>query len=79
MNGAPGQGSTIRIRGANSLYGGNDPLIVVDGNYGGMPNMYDIESIEILKDASATAIYGSRVQMGLSWLKLNVEQRASRE
>jgi TonB-linked SusC/RagA family outer membrane protein len=68
-NGAPGQGSTIRIRGANSLLGNNDPLIVVDGNYGGLPNMYDIESIEILKDASATAIYGSRGANGVILVK----------
>ncbi|MDD4590975.1 MAG: TonB-dependent receptor [Parabacteroides sp.] len=65
MNGAPGKGNTIRIRGANSLYGGNDPLIVVDGNYEDMPDTYDIESIEILKDASATAIYGSRGANGV--------------
>jgi TonB-linked SusC/RagA family outer membrane protein len=64
-NGAPGEGSTIRIRGANSLQGSNDPLIVVDGNYGGLPNMHDIVSIEILKDASATAIYGSRGANGV--------------
>ncbi|MDR1102265.1 MAG: SusC/RagA family TonB-linked outer membrane protein, partial [Tannerella sp.] len=43
----------------------NDPLIVVDGNYSGMPDLYDIESIEILKDASATAIYGSRGANGV--------------
>ena len=65
-NGAPGQGSTVRIRGANSILGNNDPLYVVDGNYsGGLPNMYDIESIEILKDASATAIYGSQGANGV--------------
>jgi TonB-linked SusC/RagA family outer membrane protein len=64
-NGAPGEGSTIRIRGVNSILGSNDPLIVVDGNYGSMPNLYDIESIEILKDASATAIYGSRGANGV--------------
>lgn len=70
MNGAPGRESTIRIRGANSLYGGNDPLIVVDGNYsGGIPNANDIESIEILKDASATAIYGSRGANGVILVK----------
>ncbi len=69
MNGAPGEGSTIRIRGANSLYGGNDPLIVVDGNYGSMPDANDIESIEILKDASATAIYGSRGANGVILVK----------
>jgi TonB-linked SusC/RagA family outer membrane protein len=70
-NGAPGQGSTIRIRGANSLQGGNDPLIVVDGNYSGMPDTYDIESIEILKDASATAIYGSRGANGVILVTTN--------
>ncbi len=64
-NGAPGTGSTIRVRGANSLLGSNDPLIVVDGNYSSMPSVYDIESIEILKDASATAIYGSRGANGV--------------
>ena len=64
-NGAPGEGSTLRIRGVNSILGSNDPLVVVDGNYGGIPNMYDIESIEILKDASATAIYGSRGANGV--------------
>ncbi|MDR0866341.1 MAG: SusC/RagA family TonB-linked outer membrane protein, partial [Candidatus Symbiothrix sp.] len=64
-NGAPGSGSTIRIRGINSILGNNDPLIVVDGNYSGLPNLYDIESIEILKDASATAIYGSRGANGV--------------
>ena len=64
-NGAPGEESTLRIRGVNSILGNNDPLIVVDGNYSGMPNMYDIESIEILKDATATAIYGSRGANGV--------------
>jgi len=64
-NGAPGEGATIRIRGINSIRGDNAPLIVVDGNYASMPNLYDIESIEILKDASATAIYGSRGANGV--------------
>lgn len=64
-NAAPGAGPIIRVRGANSLMGSNDPLIVVDGNYGGLPDMYEIESIEILKDASATAIYGSRGANGV--------------
>jgi len=68
-NGAPGADPIIRIRGANSLLGNNDPLIVVDGNYGSMPDMYDIESIEILKDASATAIYGSRGANGVILVK----------
>ena len=64
-NGSAGRSSTIRVRGTNSIKGGNDPLIVVDGNYGGMPDANDIVSIEVLKDASATAIYGSRGANGV--------------
>ncbi|CAG5008888.1 TonB-dependent receptor P3 [Dyadobacter sp. CECT 9275] len=64
--GAPGQLAKIRIRGANSATGSNDPLIIVDG----IPatyeiNVNDIKSVEILKDASATAIYGSRGANGV--------------
>jgi TonB-linked SusC/RagA family outer membrane protein len=60
--GAPGAQTTIRIRGMNSINGGNNALIVIDGLQGGDLNSLnpnDIESLEILKDASATAIYGS--------------------
>ena len=67
---APGGGVSIRIRGGNSIQGENEPLYVIDGyplmNENGptiSPN--DIESIEILKDASATAIYGSRGANGV--------------
>ncbi|WP_321335344.1 TonB-dependent receptor [uncultured Bacteroides sp.] len=75
--GTPGQGATIRVRGGSSLSASNDPLIVVDGmaldNDGikGMSNQLstinpnDIESFTILKDASATAIYGSRASNGV--------------
>ena len=67
--GAPGAGVSLRIRGTNSIQGGNEPLYVVDGfPYSGNPtniNPSDIESIEILKDASATAIYGSRGANGV--------------
>ncbi len=75
--GAPGSGSTIRIRGGSSLIASNDPLIVIDGvpldnnNVAGSPNPLsminpnDIESFNILKDASATAIYGSRASNGV--------------
>jgi TonB-dependent starch-binding outer membrane protein SusC len=75
--GAPGAGSTIRIRGGASLNASNDPLIVIDGvpvDNGGiagtanalaMINPNDIESFNILKDASATAIYGSRASNGV--------------
>ncbi len=76
-SGAPGESSTIRIRGAASLYASNDPLIVIDGvpvtgeGGAGMGNPLssvnpnDIESYTVLKDASATAIYGSRASNGV--------------
>lgn len=63
----PGATPQIRIRGTNSIMGGNDPLWIIDG-FPGMPNMFnvaDIESVEVLKDASATAIYGSRGANGV--------------
>ncbi|MDO6439003.1 TonB-dependent receptor [Cyclobacterium sp. 1_MG-2023] len=68
-SGAPGAGLSVRIRGTNSIQGGNEPLYVVDGfPFSGNPtnlNNFDIESIEVLKDASATAIYGSRGANGV--------------
>ena len=76
-SGAPGAGSTIRIRGGSSLSASNDPLIVIDGlpisstGISGSSdvlstiNPNDIESFSILKDASATAIYGSRASNGV--------------
>ncbi|MBN1144534.1 MAG: TonB-dependent receptor [Bacteroidales bacterium] len=76
-NGAPGSGSTIRIRGGSSMSASNDPLIVIDGvpldnngpsgmgNSLSMINPNDIESMTVLKDASATAIYGSRASNGV--------------
>ena len=76
-SGEPGAGSQIRIRGGSSLSASNDPLVVIDGvpidNNGvaGAPNILstinpqDIESFNILKDASATAIYGSRGSNGV--------------
>ncbi len=65
-NGAPGSGYSIQIRGNTSINAGNDPLIVVDGFIGGvMPPAEDIESMEILKDASSTAIYGARGANGV--------------
>lgn len=75
--GAPGSGSRIRIRGGSSLNASNDPLIVIDGvpvdngNISGASNPLsfinpnDIESFNILKDASAAAIYGSRAANGV--------------
>ncbi len=68
-NGRPGQGGTILIRGKNSLSGGNSPLIVLDGIIfnGSLSdiNPQDIKTMDILKDASATAIYGSRASNGV--------------
>lgn len=66
--GAPGGDVRIRIRGANSVLGDNSPLFVIDGFLGGdfnLLNPNDIKSIEILKDASSTAIYGSRGANGV--------------
>ncbi len=66
VNGEPGAGTRIRIRGGTSLNASSDPLYVVDGFAGGaVPPPEDIASIEILKDASATAIYGSRGANGV--------------
>ena len=65
--GSPEGNFTIRIRGTNSIKGDNGPLYIIDG----MPanassvNSFDIESVEVLKDASATAIYGSRGANGV--------------
>ncbi|MDQ3847232.1 MAG: SusC/RagA family TonB-linked outer membrane protein, partial [Bacteroidota bacterium] len=68
-SGAPGGNISVRIRGGNSLQGSNEPLYVVDGfAISGPPssiNPNDIESMDILKDASATAIYGSRGANGV--------------
>lgn len=67
-SGQPGGATTIRIRGSNSINGSNDPLVVIDGLQGGDINSInpnDVESIEILKDASATAIYGSQGANGV--------------
>lgn len=64
--GQPGGGFNINIRGLSSL-SGNDPLYVIDGAFGSMSlvDPSDIESIEVLKDASAAAIYGSRAANGV--------------
>ena len=76
--GSPNGGSTIRVRGGASLNASNDPLIVLDGvplevgggvegagNFLSLINPNDIESMSILKDASSTAIYGSRASNGV--------------
>lgn len=67
-NGQPGANFKVRIRGVNSITGNNSPLIVVDGIQGadlGALNPNDIETIDVLKDASATAIYGVRGSNGV--------------
>ncbi|GAL62223.1 SusC/RagA family TonB-linked outer membrane protein [Algibacter lectus] len=76
-SGAPGSGSQIRIRGGSSINGSNDPLIIIDGlpidnnsvkgSRGVLAsiNPNDIDSFSVLKDASATAIYGSRASNGV--------------
>ena len=67
-SGQPGEAATIRIRGIGSAIGGNDPLYVVDGVITSdikFLSPSDIKSMEILKDASATAIYGSRGANGV--------------
>lgn len=69
-NGEPGGSISVRIRGTNSIRGSNEPLYVIDGfpTSGSNPtiiNNLDIESIEVLKDASATAIFGSRGANGV--------------
>lgn len=76
--GSPTSGATIRVRGGASLNASNDPLIVIDGvpmevggsvsgsgNFLSLINPNDIESMTILKDASSTAIYGSRASNGV--------------
>jgi TonB-linked SusC/RagA family outer membrane protein len=68
--GVPGQNPMIRIRGTNSITAGNDPLYVLDGVVGvanplATLNPNDIQSIDVLKDASATAIYGARGANGV--------------
>ncbi len=76
-NGEPGGGSVIRIRGGSSLTASNEPLIIIDGvpvadrpisgsrNNLNIVNPNDIETFTVLKDASATAIYGSRASNGV--------------
>ena len=77
-SGSASAGSTIRVRGGASLNASNDPLIVLDGvpleqggisgnssNFLSMINPSDIESMTVLKDASSTAIYGSRASNGV--------------
>ncbi len=67
-SGAPGSSASIHIRGVNSIYGGVEPLYVIDG-YPATKDAYinpgDVESIQVLKDAASAAIYGSRAAGGV--------------
>lgn len=88
--GAPGAGQTIRIRGGASLNATNDPLIVVDGvpldgsGVDGLANPLstinpnDIESMTVLKDASATAIYGARASNGVIIITTKRDRKGSK-
>ncbi|WPU93594.1 TonB-dependent receptor [Mucilaginibacter sabulilitoris] len=90
-SGAPGANVRIRVRGSNSVLGNNDPLYVIDGFVGAdfsILNPNDIESIQVLKDAASTAIYGSRGANGViivttkkgsgSGFKISYEAQGSR-
>ena len=89
-SGEPGGGATIRVRGGSSLNASNNPLIVIDGiamdNNGvsglsnplSLVNPQDIESFNVLKDASATAIYGSRGSNGVIIITTKKGRRGQR-
>jgi len=78
VNRTPDGGIAVRIRGGSSIMGSNDPLYVIDGveiapGPGGALagiNPYDIESIQVLKDAASTALYGSRGSNGVILIKM---------
>ena len=77
----PGGEFSIRVRGTNSISAGNEPLYVIDGLAGANPgnslNPSDIKSIEVLKDASATAIYGARGSNGVVLITTKKGQKNS--
>jgi TonB-linked SusC/RagA family outer membrane protein len=91
MGADPGGGATIRIRGGSSLSATNDPLIVVDGipiatddvsgtrNPLNFINPNDVETMTVLKDASATAIYGSRASNGVIMITTKKGSAANRD
>lgn len=88
--GSPGSGAKIRIRGGSSLNASNDPLVVIDGlaldnegikgvaNFLSTINPNDIESFTVLKDASATAIYGSRASNGVILITTKKGEKGSK-
>lgn len=84
-SGVPGAGAEIRLRGVSSINASQSPLYVVDGIIGGNFDPNDVESITVLKDAAATAMYGSQANAGVILVttkkaksdKLSVEVKAS--
>ena len=79
-NGDPGGSMKVRVRGGTSINASSDPIFVVDGFVGGiMPPPEDIESVEVLKDASATAIYGSRGANGVIMVTTKKDRKGKPE
>ncbi len=81
--GEPGAGTSIRIRGTRSVTAGNEPLFVVDGVMDGVSDLNeinpgDIESVTVLKDASSTAIYGSRGANGVIIITTKTGRKGSK-
>ena len=76
-SGQPGEAAQIRIRGTGSISASADPLYVVDGIAGGTFNPNDVESVTILKDASATALYGASAAGGV--IVVTTKQAKDRE
>ncbi len=68
-SGAPGAGTSVRLRGTTSLFGSNEPLFIVDGTILGADQVdlgaFDIKNIEVVKGAAASSLYGSRAQNGV--------------
>ncbi|UXP32241.1 SusC/RagA family TonB-linked outer membrane protein [Reichenbachiella agarivorans] len=77
--GAPGSAAEIRIRGVNSLTADRAPLVVVDGMIGGTYQPNDVESVTILKDAAATALYGSLASGGVMVVTTKVGTKKNSE
>ena len=79
-SGDPSSASSIRLRGIISLYGGNSPLVLVDGLEGSLSSVApeNIESIDVLKDASAAAIYGTRGAAGVILITTKAGKREAK-
>lgn len=80
-SGQPGQdGASIRIRGVSSISNNNDPLVIIDGIQGALEDVHpnDIETMTVLKDASAAAIYGARASAGVILITTKQEKKRLR-